>query len=37
LFTVRNLKQVDISTSAPPGLEARVAREQLEIHIVTAG
>jgi len=29
-FTVANLKQVDASTSAPPGLEARVARAQLE-------
>jgi quercetin dioxygenase-like cupin family protein len=29
-FTVVNLKQVDASTSAPPGLEARVARDQLD-------
>ncbi len=29
-FTVKNLKQVDASTSAPPGLEARVARAQLD-------
>jgi quercetin dioxygenase-like cupin family protein len=29
-FTVVNLKQVDASTSAPPGLEARVARAQLD-------
>jgi mannose-6-phosphate isomerase-like protein (cupin superfamily) len=29
-FTVVNLKQVDASTSAPPGLEARVGREQLD-------
>ena len=28
-FTVANLKEVEASTSAPPGLEARVAREQL--------
>ncbi len=29
-FTVKNLKRVDASTSAPPGLEARVARAQLD-------
>lgn len=29
-FTLKNLKQVDASTSAPPGLEARVARAQLD-------
>jgi quercetin dioxygenase-like cupin family protein len=29
-FTVKNLKEVDASTSAPPGLEARVARPQLD-------
>jgi mannose-6-phosphate isomerase-like protein (cupin superfamily) len=29
-YTVKNLKQVDASTSAPPGLEARVARAQLD-------
>ena len=29
-FTVRNLKQLDASTSAPDGLEARVGREALE-------
>jgi quercetin dioxygenase-like cupin family protein len=29
-FTVKNLKDVEASTSAPPGLEARVAREQLD-------
>jgi quercetin dioxygenase-like cupin family protein len=29
-FTVKNLKQVDASTSAPPGLEARVARAELD-------
>jgi hypothetical protein len=28
-FTLANLKEVEASTSAPPGLEARVAREQL--------
>ena len=28
-FTVKNLREVEASTSAPPGLEARVAREQL--------
>lgn len=28
-FTVKNLKEVDASTSAPAGLEARVGREQL--------
>jgi uncharacterized cupin superfamily protein len=28
-FTVANLKEVEASTSAPPGLEARVAREHL--------
>jgi uncharacterized cupin superfamily protein len=28
-FTVKNLKEVEASTSAPPGLEARVARGQL--------
>jgi uncharacterized cupin superfamily protein len=28
-FTLKNLKEVEASTSAPPGLEARVAREQL--------
>jgi mannose-6-phosphate isomerase-like protein (cupin superfamily) len=29
-FTVKNLKQVEASTSAPPGLEARVARGLLD-------
>jgi hypothetical protein len=29
-FTVKNLKEVQASNSAPPGLEARVAREQLD-------
>ena len=29
-FTVRNLKHLDASTSAPEGLEARVGREALE-------
>jgi quercetin dioxygenase-like cupin family protein len=29
-FTVKNLKQVGASTSAPPGLEARVARAELD-------
>jgi uncharacterized cupin superfamily protein len=28
-FTVANLKEVEASISAPPGLEARVAREQV--------
>jgi mannose-6-phosphate isomerase-like protein (cupin superfamily) len=29
-FAIKNLKEVEASTSAPPGLEARVAREQLD-------
>ena len=29
-FTLANLKQVEASTSAPPGLEARVARDKLD-------
>lgn len=29
-FTIKNLKEVEASTSAPPGLEARVARGQLD-------
>ncbi|HEV7784236.1 MAG TPA: hypothetical protein VGQ28_02800, partial [Thermoanaerobaculia bacterium] len=29
-FTVKNLKRVEASSSAPPGLEARVARELLD-------
>jgi quercetin dioxygenase-like cupin family protein len=29
-FAIVNLKEVEASTSAPPGLEARLAREQLD-------
>jgi quercetin dioxygenase-like cupin family protein len=29
-FAIANLKEVSVSTSAPPGLEARLAREQLD-------